>query len=437
MEALSLLRYWRNNAGDAATTNADATTSTATTIVTSLSTQTSEIEDEDNDHGPFFDLEFTLPAEGDEDELVKNGETENNIDYGEENEEDDSDGSDETELKFTLYSGSSSDGTADVNVSVSPSDDLFFNGGFVPVEQTEEINSKSLQSRVSLIKSATKLRVMMLKLKKSKSNASNSKEEQKKEEKTEKSDVSEDSGKSAAVKQKAEDVIVPIVSLFKRRNSSKAPKKKQNENENNSNNESVSANLEEKKFTKEAMQRYLRKMKPLYVRVSQKYVEKLKFTGNLSSLTLPRTTKLNTVLSPETEEQKQSPVANPRREKESSSEVAEPPLLMSSSNIKLLKQGNLPAGLRVVCKHLRKSRSGFTAVAAAPPGAISSNRRDDSLLQQQDGIQSAILHCKSSFKASRDSDCSASDPAETYGKSENSLCSDAAEGEETEEMKKR
>ncbi|KAI3687465.1 hypothetical protein L1987_81162 [Smallanthus sonchifolius] len=414
MEAFSLLRYWRSNAGDA-TSNADVETSTATTIVTAVSSQTSETEDgedDEDDHGPFFDLMFSLPAEGDEDELVKNGETENSIDYCEEEEdeeEEDSDGSDE--LKFTLLSGSSGDSTADVNVSVSPSDDLFFKGGFVSVDQTVEINSKPLQSRVSLMKSATKFRVMMLKFKKSKSNSnaessgatesnasssSNSKEEQK-------NDESEDSGKSPAVK--LEDL--PIVSLFKRHNSSKAPKKKQNENE------SVSASSEEKKFSKGAMQKYLRKVKPLYIRVSKRYAEKLKFTGQAPS--------------PAREEQKQSPATNPRREKESISEVSEPPLL--PSNVKALKQGNLPAGLRVVCKHLRNSRSTFTAVAAAPPGAISSKRRDDSLLQQQDGIQSAILHCKRSFKASRDSDCSSNDPAAASGDCKNSTFSDAAEEE--------
>lgn len=71
------------------------------------------------------------------------------------------------------------------------------------------------------------------------------------------------------------------------------------------------------------------------------------------------------------------------------------------------KQGNLPSGLRVVCKHLGKRRSASAAaVAAAPPGPVLSERRDDSLLQQHDGIQSAILHCKRSFNASRDSDSS-------------------------------
>lgn len=460
MEAFSLLRYWRSNGGDA-TSNANVRTSTAsataTTIVTAVSSQTSEDEDEDeeNDHGPFFDLEFSLPAEEDEEgeeEHVKDGETGNSVEYGEEDEED-ADGSeeleDERELKFSLLSGSSGDSTAEANVSVSPSDDLFFKGSFVPVDETTEVNSKPLQSRVSLMKSATKFRVMMLKFKKSKSNAewsesttesnasgsSNSKEERKKDEEKEAADQNEDtedSGKSMTVKFKVEEV--PIVSLFKRHNSSKAPKKRQNDDE------SISSPSEEKKFSKETMQRYLRKVKPLYFRVSKRYGEKLKFTGNLN---LPGANKQNIAPSPTsataTEEQKQSSSANPRKEKESSPEVSEPPLL--PSNAKGLKQGNLPAGLRVVCKHLGKSRSASTAVAATPPGTASSKRRDDSLLQQQDGIQSAILHCKRSFKASRDSDCSSSlsgELAPEYGKCENSWSpGTTAGGKETEEINKR
>ncbi|KVH90076.1 hypothetical protein Ccrd_007979, partial [Cynara cardunculus var. scolymus] len=379
-----------------------------------------------------------LPEEGEEgggEEHAKDGETGNGAEYGEEDEED-SDGSDELEdereLKFTLLSGSSGDSTTDANVSVSPSDDLFFKGSFVPVDQTTATNSKPPQFRVSLMKSATKFRVMMLKFKKSKnaesvegtesnaSGSSNSKDEQKKEddgEKAEQKGESEDSGKSMTVKFKVEEV--PIVSLFQRHNSSKVPKKRDNSDE------SSSASSEEKKFSKEAMQRYLRKVKPLYVRVSKRYGEKLKFSGQLS---FQGATKPNIAPSPATEEQKQSPAANHKREKESTPEVSEPPLL--PSNAKGLKQGNLPAGLRVVCKHLGKSRSASTAVAASPPGTISANRRDDSLLQQQDGIQSAILHCKRSFKASRDSDCSSrssSSPAAQYAKCLNSWSSDETE----------
>jgi len=66
-----------------------------------------------------------------------------------------------------------------------------------------------------------------------------------------------------------------------------------------------------------------------------------------------------------------------------------------TASVKGQKQGNvsLPAGLR---KHLGKGRS----AAPPPPQPLeSSKRRDDSLLQQHDWIQGAILHCKRSFNA--------------------------------------
>jgi hypothetical protein len=76
-------------------------------------------------------------------------------------------------------------------------------------------------------------------------------------------------------------------------------------------------------------------------------------------------------------------------------------------------RASVPAGLKQVCKRLGKSRSASSAVAAAPSppsagtttpqqqaAAAPPQRRDDSLLQVQDGIQSAIAHCKRSFNAS-------------------------------------
>ncbi|MCI56726.1 putative membrane-associated kinase regulator 2, partial [Trifolium medium] len=73
------------------------------------------------------------------------------------------------------------------------------------------------------------------------------------------------------------------------------------------------------------------------------------------------------------------------------------------NDVKGQKQGTLPlpAGLRVVCKRLGKSRSASSATPSPDATAVPSRRRDDSIVQQQDGIQSAILHCKSSFNASK------------------------------------
>ncbi|XP_052184576.1 probable membrane-associated kinase regulator 2 [Diospyros lotus] len=59
-----------------------------------------------------------------------------------------------------------------------------------------------------------------------------------------------------------------------------------------------------------------------------------------------------------------------------------------------------PATLIVACKHLGKSRSASSTVGIAPAPP---RRRDDSLLQQHDGIQSAILHCKRSYSSSQES----------------------------------
>ncbi|PPR96966.1 hypothetical protein GOBAR_AA23698 [Gossypium barbadense] len=166
--------------------------------------------------------------------------------------------------------------------------------------------------------------------------------------------------------------------FFKGRDNSKSQKQQSSE-------DSVS---DEKKFTKDVMQKYLKKVKPLYVRVSRRYGEKLKFSGQLSLGSLkPAATPPSTAA--------QKPVSGKATTVEKGQVEAE--------GGKNLKQVNIPAGLRVVCKHLGKSRSASSAVAASPPAPTLSKRRDDSLLQQQDGIQSAILHCKRSFNGCQDS----------------------------------
>lgn len=122
-------------------------------------------------------------------------------------------------------------------------------------------------------------------------------------------------------------------------------------------------------------------VKPLYIRVSKRHSNEKQpagFSGQLvaQSPVRPDAQKTEKTVKPEAGEEK-------------------------GGN----KQGKLlPAGLRVVCKHLGKSRSASSAaVAAAPPVPVAKQgrRRDDSLLEQQDGIQSAILHCKRSFNLSR------------------------------------
>jgi hypothetical protein len=138
----------------------------------------------------FFDLEFAVPDEEDNAEGGDN-ETQNRKQEGatcenesdeeeedEEEEEEEEDKEEEREFNFTLSFGSSND-HADLNLSLSPSDDLFFKGRLVPIEPSSlifnpfEPNSKQQHQLfpISLLKSSTKFRVSMLGLKKSKTTA--------------------------------------------------------------------------------------------------------------------------------------------------------------------------------------------------------------------------------------------------------------------------
>lgn len=84
-------------------------------------------------------------------------------------------------------------------------------------------------------------------------------------------------------------------------------------------------------------------VKPLYVRVPRKHSEKLK-SGEIN-------VGANT---------KAEGSATTNAKSETGGELIE----TTTSNGKSLKQATLPAGLKVVCKHLRKSRSATSAVAA-------------------------------------------------------------------------
>ncbi|KAL8148349.1 membrane-associated kinase regulator 5-like [Apium graveolens] len=64
------------------------------------------------------------------------------------------------------------------------------------------------------------------------------------------------------------------------------------------------------------------------------------------------------------------------------------------------QKGNSSAVFRQVVKSLMKSKSSVRTVP------VPVCRRDDSALQQQDGIQSAILHCKRSYSSSSSSSSS-------------------------------
>lgn len=135
------------------------------------------------------------------------------------------------------------------------------------------------------------------------------------------------------------EVKGPLVSLFARDSNSK---KKTNERD----------------LSKEAVHNYFKLLRP--IPASGRYVQKMKFSGGGGTCA-----------------EEKSSVKSTRR------------------------NSNLQAGIEVVRKRLGKSRSTSGKVVVSPPGRIGSDRRDDSLLQQEDGIQGAILHCKRSFNASR------------------------------------
>ncbi|KAJ1281902.1 hypothetical protein BS78_03G009000 [Paspalum vaginatum] len=155
---------------------------------------------------------------------------------------------------------------------------------------------------------------------------------------------------------------------------------------------------EERRFAKEVVLRYLSKIKPLYVKVSRRYGERLRPAGEETDHLEP---------------DQQHPAASP-------SQAAPPPppapVAVVACGVRAAR-ASVPAGLKQVCKRLGKSRSASSAVAAAPSPPASAagtllqaqaqaqpQRRDDSLLQVQDGIQSAIAHCKRSFNASKGSE---------------------------------
>ncbi|XAR71680.1 hypothetical protein NMG60_11018065 [Bertholletia excelsa] len=148
---------------------------------------------------------------------------------------------------------------------------------------------------------------------------------------------------------------VPVYSLLARVNSSRSRFRKQNSKH-------VSAKL----IPKDLVCKYLKLIKPIYIRASKRFSDKVKISDDIATTSSPLSS-----------------------------------LATSPAKLAEEKQGNrqVPA-LRVVyrpCRQLGKSRSASSAVGIMPPAPA---RRDDSLLQQHDGIQSAILHCKRSYNSS-------------------------------------
>lgn len=200
------------------------------------------------------------------------------------------------------------------------------------------------QSPISLLRSPPKLRVFMLGFKKPKSD------------KTEAKSSPDGQSKRFSLKCKEEPEF-PIASLFTRDNSLRTKLQKEKEQ---------SEDESSKPFPKDPVHKYLNLIRPLYVRVSKRYNEKTRFSDQHSMV--PPFSSPATV-----------PLPSPRKQVDE-------------------KQGSRAAVFREVCKNLVKSRSASSAVGNTPsPAAI---RNDDSAMLQQDGIQSAILHCKRSYSSS-------------------------------------
>ncbi|XP_042516306.1 probable membrane-associated kinase regulator 2 [Macadamia integrifolia] len=171
MEVFSLLKYWK---GGGVTENNERTIPGTTTISTTLQPQPAVETEEDGDDGSFFDMEFTVP-EDDDGEGGDEHDNSSGVDEEDDSASLESAGIDGEEFNFRVSSGSSDRRTdLDVDPSLSPSDDLFFKGRLVPLEPSSlefnhsETNLKP-QFPVSLLKSATKIRVLMLGFKKPKS----------------------------------------------------------------------------------------------------------------------------------------------------------------------------------------------------------------------------------------------------------------------------
>ncbi|KAK0596499.1 hypothetical protein LWI29_016312 [Acer saccharum] len=353
MEALSFLKFWspttnishkeniiRNKIGN----NCGGGSSSESNEIPSLVVESDCCCDDDDDEADgddsFFELELTVS---------------------------DFDKKKNTSTNTNTTNTTTTNNSINININNNPSD-VMSKRKILPIEPT---TSKPPQSPITLLKSAPKLRVSIFK--KSKSSPSSSSMEAATTLKTEKAEKAEK--KLFTVKFKFEQEGSTTnnnnLSMFNRVCSlrkTQPPQQQQHKHGHRDDNASVqSYDSSSKRFSKDVIQKYLKLIKPLYVKVSKK-------NDNNNRMMIPRLSgefsEASPAASPATAVQMQSP---------------------KQSN-------NITAGFRVVSRHLGKSKSSSSAAAVMSPA-----RRDDSLLLQHDGIQSAILHCKKSFNSSRDS----------------------------------
>lgn len=383
MEAFSLLKYWKSTGTGGATARVDVLGgggAASSPVTSSRNGTTSTIVapgdfdsdvDASDDEGPFFDLEFAVPEEEDDEETLKlereNGEIGEIVaEYDHDDDDDDDDGRDR-ELKLRPSSSTSSyeNEHCDSNVvSLSPSDEVLFKGQIVriegeEVEDDEEVNSKSGQTPIpaSLLRSATKFQVFMLKLKRSKSDSITTTSTTTKSQPQKQSQQHRNNKKSFTVKFKVDEV--PVISLLSRASSNSKSNTTTTAAADEHPAGSSSDCGDEKRNKKEVIQKYLKLVKPLYIRVPKR---------------------------------NQPPLPAAEGKEEVAAAAAEKSEMKGQ---KALVGLNLK-GMMMAKKHLGKSKSAVVHSNSNIQNVVS-NRRDDSLLQQQDGIQGAILHCKRSL----------------------------------------
>ncbi|KAI3471181.1 hypothetical protein Pfo_027844 [Paulownia fortunei] len=223
----------------------------------------------------------------------------------------------------------------------SPRDVLLSKNGFS--------NSKTL-SPVTLLRSTPKFKVFMLGFRKSskcEKTESNAELKGSQLNQFSKSSKIEESNRFS-VKCRVEEM--PVASILARGNSLRSQLLK----------ETSDYETSSKKSSRDEVPKYLKLIKPLYLKVWKRQNEKAKLTDSLTPSSSP-------VMAP----------VNLSRRK--------------------FSEGSRVGSFKIVVKQLGKSRSASAAVGMAPPLA---RLRDDSLLEQDDGIQGAVLYCKKSYNSS-------------------------------------
>ncbi|RWW80353.1 hypothetical protein BHE74_00011306 [Ensete ventricosum] len=378
MEFLRLLAHGKRGGGAKRAfinTVAAAATSIATTV---LRPNSDDGGGDSEDEGPFFDLEFALPLR-EQNRLYREKQQQFSSDtesYDEEDEEEEEAEEEEFDLMVSPDRCRYGRGCS------SRSEDLFFKGRLVPLEPSSlrdlaasEPKASKPQVTAFLLKSAAKFRVLRLGFHR-KSNSASTQSNPVASPATTSPSPKQQHQNKFSVKFKVEET--PLASLFTRDSSSRS----------SSSSRSVRfyaddglPTSEARKLPKDVLQRYISKIKPLYINISKRYGGKLRFSGPLRSAGAWKVRP-----------------AGEGGEASGGGQLKEPASAAGTVAGSLKSQdGTIPAGLKVVCRRLRKSRSASAAVASVRSPTLATGRRDDSLLEQQDGIQSAIAHCKRSF----------------------------------------